>query len=136
MKIVVDTNVLVSALLFGGKAGRIIGLWKSEAIHPLVSEAIVSEYLRVLAYPKFQLARSEIRHLLDHEILPWFKPLVVTPGERFIPNDPEDDKFIWCASQGKAKLIVSGDPHLLDCVRTPVPVISLADLLQQFPDQE
>ncbi len=136
MKVVIDTNVLVSALLFGGQTGRVAGLWKSGVIGPLVSEAIMAEYLRVLAYHKFQLTQAEIRHLLDQEILPWFEPVVVPPGQSFISDDPEDDKFIWCAAIGKAELIVSGDPHLLNCVHAPVPIVSPADLLQRFRHQE
>lgn len=135
MKVVIDTNVLVSALLFGGRAdgpGRIVGLWTSGAIQPLVSEAIMSEYLRVLAYPKFQLTQAEIRHLLEHEVLPWFEPVDVPEGEAFIPDDPQDDKFIWCAVAGRAELIVSGDPHLLTCVQAPVSIISPAELLRKF----
>ncbi|WP_158269855.1 putative toxin-antitoxin system toxin component, PIN family [Desulfonatronum sp. SC1] len=135
MKVVIDTNVLVSALLFGGQTegtGRIVGLWKSGAIQPLVSEAIMAEYLRVLAYPKFKLTQPEIRHLLDHEILPWFEPLVVPSGDAYITEDPDDDKFIWCAMAGNAELIVSGDPHLLNCVHAPIPIISPATLLQRF----
>ena len=139
MKVVIDTDVLVSTLLFGSRGsqtGRIIGLWKTAVIQPLVSEAMMAEYLRVLAYPKFQLSQAEIRHLLDHEILPWFEPLVVPPGGAHIPEDPEDDKFIWCAVIGNAELIISGDSHLLNCVHPPVPIISPTILLQRFTDQE
>ena len=139
MKVVIDTNVLVSALLFGSQAKgtvRIIALWKSAAIQPLVSQPIMSEYLRVLAYPKFHLSDREIRHLLEQEILPWFEPLLVPPGEAYIHEDPDDDKFIWCAMAGKAKVIVSGDPHLLNCANAPIPIITPANLLQRFPYQE
>lgn len=59
MKVVIDTNVLVSALLFGGQTERVRELWKSGVIAPLVSEAIMTEYLRVLAYPKFRLTQAE-----------------------------------------------------------------------------
>ena len=55
MKVVIDTNVLVSALLFGGIPGRFVALWKNNHVAPLVSAEIMAEYLRVLAYPKFRL---------------------------------------------------------------------------------
>ena len=54
LKVVVDTNVLVSALLFGGTPGGLIDLWQAGAIKPLASKQIMDEYLRVFTYPKFK----------------------------------------------------------------------------------
>jgi uncharacterized protein len=72
-RIVVDTNVLTSAFLFGGKAGPLIPLWKEGRVLPLCSREIVEEYLRVLAYPKFELSLSDIDFLFTHEIIPLFQ---------------------------------------------------------------
>jgi putative PIN family toxin of toxin-antitoxin system len=113
VKVVVDTNVLVSALLFGGKPGKLIPLWQRGTIRPLASKEIIDEYLRVLTYPKFKLSEEDIHFLLYHEILPYFEVIDVHPGPRIIRKDPADDKFIGCALAGKAKFIVSGDHHLL-----------------------
>ena len=124
-RIVVDTNVLVSGLLFDGKPGELIKLWKEGRVVPLCSKEIVTEYLRVLAYPKFQLSESEIDFLLAHEILSYFEVLTVTPGKPFVTMDPSDDKFIWCAIKGRADVIVSGDEHLLNLIPSPVPVITV-----------
>jgi putative PIN family toxin of toxin-antitoxin system len=113
VKVVVDTNVLVSALLFGGKPGKLIPLWQRGTIRPLASKEIIDEYLRVLTYPKFKLSEEDIHFLLYHEILPYFEVINVHPGPRIIRKDPADDKFIRCALAGKAKFIISGDHHLL-----------------------
>jgi putative PIN family toxin of toxin-antitoxin system len=113
VKVVVDTNVLVSALLFGGKPGKLIPLRQRGTIRPLASKEIIEEYLRVLTYPKFKLAEEDINFLLYREILPYFEVVDVEPGPRIIKKDPEDDKFIRCALAGKAKWIISGDGHLL-----------------------
>jgi len=129
-RIVVDTNVLVSALLFGGKTGQLVTLWKIGRVAPLCSREIVEEYLHVLAYPKFQLSKSEIDFLLRHEILPYFNVLTVKPGKPWATLDPSDDKFIWCALEGGAEVIVSGDKHLLDLSDSPVPIISIALFLE------
>ena len=129
-KIVVDTNVLVSGLLFDGKPGELIKLWKEGLIVPLCSKEIVREYLRVLAYPKFQLSESEIDFLLAHEILPYFEVLTVTPGKPFVTTDPSDDKFIWCAIEGRADVIVSGDEHLLNLIPSPVPVTTVTRFIE------
>jgi putative PIN family toxin of toxin-antitoxin system len=113
VKVVVDTNVLVSALLFGGKPGKLISLWQRGTIRPLVSKEIIDEYLRVFTYPKFKLSEEDVNFLLYHEILPYFEVIDVHPGPRIIGSDPEDDKFIRCALAGKAKFIISGDHHLI-----------------------
>jgi hypothetical protein len=113
VKVVVDTNVLVSALLFGGKPGKLMPLWQRGTIRPLASKEIIDEYLRVLTYPKSKLSEEDINFLLYHEILPYFEVIDVHPGPRIIRKDPEDDKFIRCALAGKAKFIISGDHHLL-----------------------
>jgi hypothetical protein len=113
VKVVVDTNVLVSALLFGGKPGKLIPLWQRCTIRPLAPKEIIDEYLRVLTYPKFKLSEEDINFLLYHEILPYCEVIDVHPGPRIIRKDPADDKFIRCALAGKAKFIISGDHHLL-----------------------
>ena len=63
--VVLDTNVVLSALLFGGGAvGRVRRAWQQGAILPLASTATVQELVRVLAYPKFRLSQPEQNELL------------------------------------------------------------------------
>ncbi len=114
--VVIDTNVIVSALLFGGKPGKFIQFWKTGQIQPLISKEITEEYLRVLAYPKFSLSENEISFLLSHEVLPYFKIVEVKSGagKTIVKDDPFDDMFIRCAESGMCKIIISGDQHLLD----------------------
>jgi putative PIN family toxin of toxin-antitoxin system len=130
-KVVTDTNVLISALLFGGVPGALVSLWKSGRIRPLYSGDMAEEYLRVLAYPKFSLSEEEIDFLFSQEILPWFQIVAVTPDQPFVIADPSDDKFISCAVEGKADLIISGDEHLLDFTPSPVPVVSPSQFLEE-----
>jgi len=131
-KVVIDTNVLVSALLFGGTPGRLRDLWQASRIRPLISREIMGEYLRVLAYPRFRLAKDDIAYLLEAEILPSFEVVSVEQGGRFVANDPEDDKFIWCALAGNAGAIISGDEHLLALPDSPVPVVAASEFLRRF----
>ena len=131
-RVVIDTNILVSGLLFGGTPAKITNLWRAESIEPFCSKNIISEYLRVLAYPKFQLSESEIDYLLTHEILPHFKVVQVEKAKHYIKADAEDDKFIWCALAAKADAIISGDTHLLNFKKSPVPIISATDFLKQI----
>ena len=113
MNIVVDTNVVVSAILFGGTPGALINLWKSGRIRPLITQEILTEYIRVLAYPKFKLSEDEINYIIHQEILPFFKVVKSVPGSSIVKEDPDDDKFIQCAEAGKAEIIITGDQHFL-----------------------
>jgi len=135
VRVVIDTNVLVSALLFGGLPGRLQVLWEQGRPLPLLSRPILNEYLQVLAYPKFSLSEDEISFLLEQHILPFFEVVTVHKGASFVPDDPADDKFIWCAQAGQAECIVSGDTHLLALAAPPVPVFSPAELLRQINDR-
>jgi len=130
IRVVLDTSVVVSALLFGGLPGSLIGMWKSGKILPLCSREIIDEYLKVLSYPKFQLSEEEVSYLLTQEILPWFEVVEVPRGKSYVKDDPEDDKFIWCAIVGKADFIVSGDKHLLELKSCPVRVIQVREFLK------
>jgi putative PIN family toxin of toxin-antitoxin system len=130
-KVVIDTSVLVSALLFGGVPAQLISLWKSRTIRPLCSGKIMDELLRVLAYPKFSLSKTEIEYLITQEIVPWFEVVDVSSGRTSVKQDPSDDKFIWCAEAGRADFIISGDEHLLSCADSPIPVVTVAQFLAQ-----
>jgi len=125
-----DTNVLVSALLFGGDPGELITLWKGQRIQPLSSREIMEEYLRVLAYPKFRLTEEEIEYLVSQEVLPFFEVITVQLGQPFVIDDPSDDKFIWCALEGNAEAIISSDQHLLSLSSCPVPIFSPSEFLR------
>lgn len=132
MKVVIDTNVLICGLLFGGIPGRLISLWKGQHIQPLASKEIIDEYLRVLAYPKFQLSPAEIEHLLFQEILPWFEIIDVSTGPNLIAEDSSDDKFIWCAEAGGAEIIISGDQHLLAYQTEKIIVLRPVEFLKRL----
>ena len=94
IRTVIDTNVIVSAILFGGKPGELISLWKSGHIQPLASKDIFDEYINVLAYPKFELSEREINYILYNEILPYFEVVTLKPSNTIISEDPPDDKFL------------------------------------------
>ena len=107
-----DTNTLISALRFSGTASRLGPLWQSRRITVLVSKEILEEYLRVLAYPKFQLGDHEIRALVEEELLPFAETIRVRRRLAVVRRDPEDDKFLECAVAGRAEYLVTGDRDL------------------------
>jgi putative PIN family toxin of toxin-antitoxin system len=113
IRVVLDTNVLVSALLFTGPLSRLVSLWRERRIVLLLSKDVFIEYVRVLAYPKFKLTGEEIKALVDEYILPYGEMVTVADNPAIIREDPADDKFLSLAAAGRARFILSGDKHLL-----------------------
>lgn len=112
-KVVLDTNVLVSALLFKGSLSKMVDLWKAGRIKPVFSQATFQELKKVLTYPKFALTPKEILILLEEEVLPYFEVVKVIKEVKGICRDPEDDKFLSCALASGAAFVVTGDEDLL-----------------------
>ena len=117
LRAVLDANIYVSAAVRGdGPPGQIIERFLGDAVFEIVvSQAIVDEVLRALAYPK---VRKYIRRGLDPEL--WFEDIVVlaqfVAGEyevAGVSDDPDDDKYIAAAVEGPAAFVVTGDPDLL-----------------------
>ena len=117
MRVVVDTNVLISGLISGsGPPAGLVDLWVEGAIQVAVSPLIISEYFGVFLRPKFEAtgsvgARQQVLERLI--VLP--NTLVIVPETRVacISEDPSDDRFLECAKVARADLIVSGDEHLM-----------------------
>lgn len=112
MRVVLDTNILVSGIFWGGIPNKILESWVSEKFELLLSEDILKEYERVL----FKISKGKKDQLVNHWLLFIAEnSLIVNVKKRFkLSIDPDDDKFIECAVAGNAKYIVSGDSHLLD----------------------
>lgn len=130
---VLDTNVLVSALLFSGSPSRLIPAWQGGRLRPVVSAEVLDEYLRVLAYPKFRLTASEIRGLLQEELLPFVESVRAKPSKIATLRDPDDAKFVTCALAAGVRWLVSGDADLLDLRRVEsVEIVSVATFLEKL----
>jgi len=133
-RVVLDTNVLVSALFFGGRLEELIGRWKSGELIPLFSRATFAEFSRVLAYPRFGLTAPEINALIEEEILPWCDVVEIGAAVEDIHGicrDPGDDMFLSCSVAAGADAIVSGDRDLLDLgTFRGIPILSVADFLK------
>ena len=114
MRVVLDTNTVISALLFTGTASRLVPLWQSRRIAVLLSGAILQEYLRVLAYPKFKLGDDDIKALIQEELLPFVETVHVRRPLVVVHRDPDDNKFVECAVAGRARYLVTGDRDLRD----------------------
>ena len=112
IRVVLDTNVLVSALLFEGEVTKLVAFWKENTILLLFSKETFDEFLRVLAYPKFGLSPEEIKAIVETEVLPYAETVEDMEGS-FDCRDPDDEKFLRCAVSGKAEFVVTGDEDLL-----------------------
>jgi putative PIN family toxin of toxin-antitoxin system len=117
MRVVIDTNVIISRFLspFGNPA-LIVALWEKGVFDLIVSEAMLDEYARVLAYPTVQarhrMSQDEIGQVISD--LRGFA-IVAEPSETIdiVADDPSDNRFIEAAVAGRCDYLVSGDPHLL-----------------------
>jgi putative PIN family toxin of toxin-antitoxin system len=117
LKVILDTDALVSALLFGGEPGRLVSLWEKGRVVPLVSREVLLEYVRVLGYPKFSLSAEDIQALIEEHVLPFAEMVSVPRTPRIVREDPGDDKFLALAAAGRADFLISGDIHLLNLER-------------------
>jgi putative PIN family toxin of toxin-antitoxin system len=114
-RVVLDTNVVLSALVFrGGAAGQVRQAWQRGLVLPLVSKATAQELVRVLAYPKFRLSAAEQQELLA-DYLPYAETVRIAQPPPEVPHyrDPLDLPFMHLAVAGQAQVLVSGDRDLL-----------------------
>lgn len=115
LRVVLDTHVVLSALLFSrGRLAWLRAAWQQAGFVPLVSKPTTEELLAVLAYPKFKLTPQEQRELLA-DYLPWCETV---PMPRGLPSvapcrDADDLMFLELASVGKADYLITGDKDLL-----------------------
>jgi putative PIN family toxin of toxin-antitoxin system len=116
MKIVCDTNVLVSGLIWGGTPGRVWDRIVTGEDRLCISRAMLTELARVLDYPRLAgvlrnrklTSRDLLAAIIDVSDVVWPQPLR-TP---VVLDDPDDDAVLACAAAG-ASHIVTGDQHLL-----------------------
>lgn len=127
-RLVLDTNVLLSALIFhSGAVSWLRTAWQSEIIVPLTSRATITEFIRVLSYPKFCLTGGEREDLLA-DYLPWCETVIVAnPIEIPDCRDPFDRRFLELALAASAEALITGDKDLLVLAKTfAVPILTPA----------
>lgn len=117
MKLVTDTNVVVSGLLWMGAPGRLLEAATTGQVTLYTSATLLAELSATLTYDKLadRIRRSGLTH---PELLRRYMNVAIlvqpTTVPRIVPNDPDDDHVLACALTAKADLIVSGDrKHLL-----------------------
>lgn len=112
MRVVLDTNILISAMAFGGKPKRVLEKAIRGDIQLVLSDPILEEVQGVLVRKKFNYPAH-----IAIEIVQQLSTLadIVYPDEQItvIKNDSADNRILECAVAGNVKFIVSGDEHLL-----------------------
>lgn len=111
-RIVIDTNVYISAIFWGGKPREVLELGRNGRISIFTSSEIQAE-IEMKLKTKFRIEENEVAQiLLDYAMF----TMPIKPLHRIaiIEADPDDDKFMECALAARAGYIVSGDKHLLN----------------------
>jgi putative PIN family toxin of toxin-antitoxin system len=112
MKVVLDTNVLISGVFFSGPPHQILKAWRDGEVQIVVSALILTEYQRVGHALAEQFPDVDIGPIL--ELLAVGAELASSsalPGP--VCADPDDDKFLACAATSGTKFLISGDKQLL-----------------------
>ena len=136
MRIVADTNVIVSAFLWGGTPRRLLDAVEARHFELFTSRALVTELEDVLSREKFteQLRKTRFTSAFLLARYTQFATLIA-PAEVAVPElrDPDDALVIACALAARAEAIVSGDAdlHALGGYQG-IPVISPADCLKRI----
>lgn len=131
--LVVDTNVIVSALIFPGRLPS-QALNKGLKRYKLaISAEVRAEYREVLARKKFEpfISLEQRRRLLEKLLLR--SEIFVAKETVKVCRDPKDDMFLELALSAQAECIISGDPHLLELHPfRGIPILKAADFLIKF----
>ena len=111
MRIVVDTNVLISGIFFGGFPGKILRASVEGRIRACASMEILNEYQEIIR----EMVRRKQGNIDVSILNPLIRSMeIIEPASKIeICRDPDDDKFINCARDAQAMYIVSGDKDLL-----------------------
>ena len=126
MRVVLDANVLVSALISpAGPPREIVQAWTDERIELVVSAALVDEMTDVLARPRFrrwvstEVAAEFITGLAQDALL-----VEDAPPQPVVSADPDDDYLVTLACATRADYLISGDRHLLALADPVAPVLT------------
>lgn len=128
-RIVLDTNVLISAIVFGGRPRLVLERVISGVVGMAISEEMLEEVQEVLEGQKFcyppTVARTILNELLAISYL-------VRPRKRVdaVKADPADNRILECALESQADCIVTGDKHLLEIGQFKgIPILAVSDFL-------
>ena len=131
MKIVIDTNVVASAIFFGGKPRKLIECLFNNRAEAYVTREIISEYSDTVNYLINKYPKKPLN--LPLAFITSCMNIIETKSDVNVCRDPDDNKFIECAMDAKCVYVVSGDKDLLDIkAYKGVEIITVAEFLKRL----
>ena len=131
--LVLDSNVFISAILFGGKPRQILQGVMSGKFRMAVSTAILEEVEGVLTGPKFRFPPLAAREIIS-EIISLSEVIEPKDAVDCMTEDPADNRILECALASEATAILTGDNHLLALGNfRGIPIIKPAEWLEKSP---
>lgn len=136
MRVVLDPNVLVSALISpSGPPAQILSAWVHERFEIVVSPALLAEAQDVLARPKF---RRWVTHTTAEELVQALKDTAILaddpPAKAGLTPDPDDDYLVALAHSANVTYLVSGDTHLTGLLDPKPSVLTPRQFLDLLED--
>ena len=132
LRVVLDSNVIISGFLFGGLPARIFASAADGFVECFTSLSILDEIRDVLQRPKFGLPAEKALALIG-ELHDLCRIVTPTGKVRAIAADPDDNVVLECAAAAKAHFTVSGDSHLLDMGQwRGIRILSPAEFMQEI----
>jgi len=136
MRLVLDTNLWISGLLWRGLPWRLLQLAEQGVVELSLTPPMLAELAEVLAYPKLALRLrqlgvtvTELTERAANLASIWDAPEVAGPS--IVAADPDDDVFLYCASIAHADYVLSGDGHLLDLGQhAGIPIVTVRDFFR------
>jgi putative PIN family toxin of toxin-antitoxin system len=130
-RVVFDTNILLSAFIFGGNPEKLFELARAKKIQLLTSSSILAEFATRLK-DKFLWDDADIAEAI--KTIGYSSELIKPTQRLTVLDDDPDNRVLECALEGKADLVVSGDKHLLSLKEfEKIPVLKAADLVSKPP---
>jgi uncharacterized protein len=140
VRVVLDSNIWVSGLLWRGMPWQLLRLAEAHRVEPCMAPKMLAELAEVLAYERLQ-PRLQQLGLEPVELVAYAMGLAtvfeVPPGPPIVAADPDDDIFLRCALAAGAVYVVSGDQHLLGLkAYSGIPIVTVHDFLtSEFSDE-
>jgi putative PIN family toxin of toxin-antitoxin system len=127
-RVLLDTNVLLSGVLFGGKPGELIEAARRGSIRAVTSLYILREFQDVLSGSRFSFD-PELCEDLAVELAAFMEVVPVLPSRERWVSDPKDDPIVETALQGGATVVVTGDKRLLQTEAPGLQVVTVAEMV-------
>jgi putative PIN family toxin of toxin-antitoxin system len=139
MRVVADTNIVISGLFWRGAPRRVLELGREGRLELWTSVALLTELNKVLRRQKLARHLERAQTSSDELVVGYAalaRQVVPTPIGRIVPEDPDDDEVVACALAANASVIVTGDRHLLDLgTHQEIEIVTVHNLIQALESE-